>query len=1102
MNTRICIFMTVLLVAAVAGDAAIGADCCIVPDNGQGTVNIPPEGCQWRTSADTIIARSRDGKRILRSEFVVDSFFDVSYDVPGADGSQDVQFKANLTLNMIGSSGLEGFRRRIVRQVDVRLHLGPRNAGDTQSFETEILSMSLSGSILGDPDFDLLHVTAGSDFGMSSHGHVTLIKLTGGDFSVDSFFDITYQIDFQGAPGSMLEGMSGQTVGTVRIETCPPPPNQQKVVKFRQLPLNGVDLGGGVIFPYFGHDELSTAYSWYDFRGTSGLVMVGYKGCFVADDFADTKDTPVICIKWWGSYLGNEVPQPVRRFLIVFEEDVPADAANPFSHPGKVLSSQIVNFSPTTDPNALVGGEYLEELVGDGGAPCYERLYQYVAVLKQPFEQKPDTVYWLKIVALVDLDKQMSGELEGCLDNSGLPGEGLSLCEFLHLPDDQRQGICPNLEPLTRWGWHNRDYRVVNPEASTAVMPGENNQKNMFSAPFPTDVWHFQDDAVSGDVFTDPTKLLDPDLCPNCLFVQQGDFHPENYVYDKLCQQAPDIMGVDGPQGIERYSKDLAFVLITTEPIQDKDCNNNGIPDHIDIANGTSDDCNNNGIPDECENDCNCNGVDDKVDIANGTSDDCNLNGIPDECEDDCNGNGIPDDCDIANGTSDDCNKNGIPDECEEDCNGNGIPDDCDIAAGDSNDFNNNGIPDECEPPCPRPLVFRCVAGKQDNFDTSDGPEPTSPSLYLLNNPGYCYNGGLTQFDVLPINTCFIHTLNNCCWPANWKVISAKLEICLKGGTYLTHTDSMHFRQNGTNLWGISLNNLISWKTSGADTVWSKLQSECFVLDLSNLPLGGTDILSDLEAGFLDVVVADDTGVDYMILTVEVCPCEAQLDLTLTAGLPDNFAFPTEPTAPGTVLSGFLGCANGTKHFDSMAIDRCVGHTFTGLSPSLLGAQLEIRLKAGNTAATCNDGIALQATTLGPPDFGWSRRIGTAGSYSWCAGAPGLLATAWTSGSDHTFTLDLAALPNADGSTTCLIPQLILDGRLDVRVSDDTAVDYMILRTQTCCKKRVRKLGPADANNDLVVNFIDVAIHFLAWGDDARVVDVSDANDPIIPTDE
>jgi hypothetical protein len=52
----------------------------------------------------------------------------------------------------------------------------------------------------------------------------------------------------------------------------------------------------------------------------------------------------------------------------------------------------------------------------------------------------------------------------------------------------------------------------------------------------------------------------------------------------------------------------------------------------------------------------------------------------------DCDGNGVPDSLDIANGTHQDCQGNGMPDVCEidlglaEDCNENGVPDICDIA--------------------------------------------------------------------------------------------------------------------------------------------------------------------------------------------------------------------------------------------------------------------------------------------------------------------------------------------------------------------------------------------------------------------------------------
>ncbi len=107
---------------------------------------------------------------------------------------------------------------------------------------------------------------------------------------------------------------------------------------------------------------------------------------------------------------------------------------------------------------------------------------------------------------------------------------------------------------------------------------------------------------------------------------------------------------------IQEYGHDVdiwgtAMAVLSPEP---PDCNDNGVPDWEDIANGTSQDCNENGIPDECEpdEDCNGNGSPDFCDLIDGTSQDCNFNGIPDEC-------------DISAGVSEDCQPNGIPDECE-----------------------------------------------------------------------------------------------------------------------------------------------------------------------------------------------------------------------------------------------------------------------------------------------------------------------------------------------------------------------------------------------------------------------------------------------------
>lgn len=62
------------------------------------------------------------------------------------------------------------------------------------------------------------------------------------------------------------------------------------------------------------------------------------------------------------------------------------------------------------------------------------------------------------------------------------------------------------------------------------------------------------------------------------------------------------------------------------------DCNANGIPDSCDIDAGTEPDFNRNAIPDACEPDCDDDGVPDFIEILFG-SPDANANGIPDECE-------------------------------------------------------------------------------------------------------------------------------------------------------------------------------------------------------------------------------------------------------------------------------------------------------------------------------------------------------------------------------------------------------------------------------------------------------------------------------------
>jgi subtilisin family serine protease len=89
-----------------------------------------------------------------------------------------------------------------------------------------------------------------------------------------------------------------------------------------------------------------------------------------------------------------------------------------------------------------------------------------------------------------------------------------------------------------------------------------------------------------------------PDQMRDALF-QTADYFVENGSYDPLFVRGYGIVNALGAT---------------------QDCNDNGVPDPIELANGDATDCNGNGVLDVC-------------DIADGTSEDCNENLMPDECD-------------------------------------------------------------------------------------------------------------------------------------------------------------------------------------------------------------------------------------------------------------------------------------------------------------------------------------------------------------------------------------------------------------------------------------------------------------------------------------
>jgi hypothetical protein len=214
------------MIMLVTVSMTAAADPCTVPDNGNGTVNLPPEGCEYLSPDEVhLIIDGLPPETTIELDPIHAQFFGINRFPGGSLGGEVELFESTLLLQVTGTGELAGFSRFLNVPISCEVHTGPRNEGDpVQTFPNDMFQ--LAGGIFGDPDFDVLQFTAGTALGLPSPGQTTLTQLPGGDFNVDSFFDIEYRIEFQGAPGSILEGFGGTTQAIINMrsgEPVPPP---------------------------------------------------------------------------------------------------------------------------------------------------------------------------------------------------------------------------------------------------------------------------------------------------------------------------------------------------------------------------------------------------------------------------------------------------------------------------------------------------------------------------------------------------------------------------------------------------------------------------------------------------------------------------------------------------------------------------------------------------------------------------------------------------------------------------------------------------------------------------------------------------------------
>ncbi len=195
-----------------------GGACCILSDAGDGSASLPPDCAVGYVGSTSIIDGLPVGSPVLIAARL-HSFTGVVESPGGTLGGEQSAWSALLDLNLTGTGIYLGYNRLIIVPVSGISHSAPRVPfAPLQAFAMDL--WQIQGQITVDPDFDLLRITGGGNFGMPSPGQ-TVLTSNGGGWEVSSYIDLSHRIDFVGDPVGVFAGRSGSTTHVLpRFEMC------------------------------------------------------------------------------------------------------------------------------------------------------------------------------------------------------------------------------------------------------------------------------------------------------------------------------------------------------------------------------------------------------------------------------------------------------------------------------------------------------------------------------------------------------------------------------------------------------------------------------------------------------------------------------------------------------------------------------------------------------------------------------------------------------------------------------------------------------------------------------------------------------------------
>lgn len=214
----------VLLATSAALVLASGVFAAALPSSGGpcvevnnvGGLSLTPPNCTY-SSPGTLKHGANFDLQLALTDARHDRFLNVQINPGGIHSGNIETFSSTITLTVTGKGELAGFERTISVQADCEAHSGPWSPEDPLiTFPTEM--MRIEGQLVGDPDFESLRIVGGRANGFPSPGRVTAADQGDGTYVVDSMFDIGFHIEYVGAPGGALKGLSGSFEGVATMK--------------------------------------------------------------------------------------------------------------------------------------------------------------------------------------------------------------------------------------------------------------------------------------------------------------------------------------------------------------------------------------------------------------------------------------------------------------------------------------------------------------------------------------------------------------------------------------------------------------------------------------------------------------------------------------------------------------------------------------------------------------------------------------------------------------------------------------------------------------------------------------------------------------------